>query len=244
MKKKLLFILAIVFNLCFFSPTLAQDISGRGCVHTDNYANINLEYYYYIPSSVKNSSSKAAPFLVMVPGLSGDGEGFVSPEFRNFAQQYGFVIIAPSFREDSANFEKCQSYQYPAAWSGKAFNQILNDFIDKQHIISQGLYMFGFSAGAQFVERYSLLYPNYVTACMPNAPGSVTLPESYKKTKFFIAVGAQDEDFRRKAAIDFYNKAKSLGINVKYKQYNVGHGLSAEQINDGIEFFKSVRYGR
>ena len=160
---------------------------------------------------------------------------------KEFAQKEGFIIIAPSFQEDTDNWKKHTSYQYPAAWSGEALNKILNDFITKQKIYSKGLYLYGFSAGSQFSERYSLLYPNYVLACAVQAPGGVTLPVSKQKTKFFISVGTQDLDIRKQEATAFYTSAKNLGIDVQFKQYNCGHELILEQIKDSIDFFRLVK---
>lgn len=233
-----------LLNICAAptsSSVSAAVISGTGSVSTDNYANRTLQYYYSFPSNLKY---KTAPFLVMVPGLGGNGKDVVTPEMMDLSQNLGFVIIAPTFKEDSDNYETRTSYQYPAAWSGKALNSILNDFVSKQNVYSGGLYMYGFSAGAQFVERYSLLYPNYVTACVIHAAGSVTLPTSFQKTKFFISVGTQDENFRKETANDFYTQAKKLGIRVQYKQYNYGHMIPAEQMDDSAEFFKNVRYSK
>lgn len=220
------------------------EISGTNSVTTDNYANTTLEYYYYIPIQLKKNKTKTAPFLVMVPGLSGSGQGFVSQPFKDFAQAEGFVIIAPTFKFDDKYLDSGTSYQYPAAWSGKALNKILNDFISKQDIASQGLYLLGFSAGAQFSERYSLLYPNYVIAASINAPGCVTLPVAYQKTKFVISVGSKDESFRKKAAADFYNASNQLGIDVHLNNYDCGHCLSEGEINDSIAFFRNVAGGK
>lgn len=215
--------------------------SGIDFITTTNYANLNLGYYYYIPKKIKKNKIQNAPFLIIVPGTNGKGQDIVTQPFKDFAQQKGFVIIAPSFVDDDKNFDNETSYQYPAAWSGKALNKILSDFYTKQHIKSKELYFFGLSAGAQFAERYSLLYPNTVTACFLFAPGGITEPKKKQKTKFVINVGNQDDPDHKKAAADFYNSAKALGIDVKYKEYNIGHKLSNEQITDSITFFKTLK---
>jgi len=252
--KILLFIFCIVVGLYFLNlnfpiqdslqiaikTLFPTEVSGVGSITTGNYANTTLEYYYYIPIKVKRNRNKEAPFLVMVPGLSGNGQDFVTQPFKDFAQAEGFVIIAPSFKEDAKNWESGTSYQFPAAWSGKALNKILNDFIDKQKIASNGLYMIGFSAGAQFTERYSLLYPNYVIAASVNSPGGITQPIVYQKTKFLITVGSADLDVRKEHAAEFYNDAKAFGIDVQSKRYSCGHNFMDGQINDSIAFFKGV----
>lgn len=257
-EKILLFIFCIVVGVYICTPNnsgtsivgsvvkkyFPTEISGIDSITTDNYANTTLQYYYYVPMKVKKSKIKAASFLVMIPGLSGNGQDFVSQPFKDFAQAEGFVIISPSFKEDSKNWDSQTSYQYPAAWSGKALNKILNDFISKQDIASQGLYLLGFSAGAQFTERYSLLYPNYVIAASVNSPGGITEPVTYQKTKFLITVGSSDLDVRKETAVEFYETAKKFGIEVKAKKYDLGHAFMQEQVIDSIAFFKNVAEGK
>lgn len=253
MKNFLLFVFLITLGVYIYvlsdSPkvsvtpasTGSNAIEGINSVTTENYANTNLEYYYYIPKSLIEKRIKEAPFLVAVPGLSGKGDAFVPPLFKDLAQREGFVIIAPSFMEDSANFDSGTSYQYPAAWSGDAFNKILDDITSKQKINYKGLYLFGLSAGAQFAERYSVLYPYKVSACFICAPGGVTLPDRAQKTKFVIAIGTNDEDVRKETAADFYNTAQRLGIDAQYKQYPIAHALSQDEINDAATFFRIVK---
>jgi len=199
-----------------------------------------LEYYYYIPKKIAKSAT--VPFLVMVPGLSGRGQDFVNQQFKDFAKKEGFVIISPSFIEDTKNWESATSYQYPKAWSGQALNNILNSFVSKQNIHASTLYMLGFSAGAQFVSRYALLYPYYVTVCAFNAAGGTDDPLKYQATKFYVAVGTQDEAIRKQNAQKFYDLARQQGIDVTFKEYeNVGHALSAEEINDELAFFSRIQ---
>lgn len=217
-------------------------ISGTDFIHTTNYANPKLGYYYYISKKIMKNKAQKTPFLIMVPGRDGNGQDIVTKQFKDFAKQNGFVIIAPSFIEDTKNWDKRTSYQYPAAWSGKALDSILHDFTTKQKISSNGIYMYGFGAGAQFSERYSLLHPNYIIACVIHNPGSLTLPTSFQKTKFFISVGTREENFRKELAKNFYAQAKKLGISVQYKQYNCGHIIPNEQRKDSIEFFKQVKH--
>lgn len=260
MKKSTLFLLLVLgfVTLMYFDnssktvligkpivPSKVNDgsISKIDYIGTDNYANKKLKYFYYIPESIAKSNYRKAPYLIMVPGLSGDGEYFVSKVYKDFANKEGFVIISPSFKEDAKNWESEKSYQYPAAWSGNALNTIINTFSVKQNIVSNGMYLYGISAGAQFVSRYSLLYPDYVTACALNAPGGTDDPQKYQATKFYVGIGTQDEAVRRDTATNFYQKAKRLGIDVTYKEYDVGHALSPQAVTDELAFFSRIKNG-
>lgn len=215
-------------------------ISGFDFIHTPNYANLKLEYYYYIPKNIKKNKKQKVPFLIMVVDFKGKSQKVDVQPFKDFAQQKGFVIISPHFIQDEKHWDTKKSYQYPKVWSGEAFNNILADFKKKQYIDYKELYFFGNSAGAQFSERYSFLYPEEVKACFLFDPNGVTLPTIKQKIKFMITVGTKEVDVRKKTAKNFYNTAKKLGIDVKYKEYNIGREFSNEQIKDSIIFFKSV----
>lgn len=222
-------------------PVTDTASSGTDSITTSNYANQTLSYFYYVPQSVLQNKQSRHPYLILVPALNGQGQDFVTQTFKDFANQYGFVILAPSFAFDEKNWQNKTSYQYPSAWSGRAFNDILNSFDSKQGLLPSHIYMLGFSAGAQFVSRYALLYPDYVTACAINAAGEVDSPTKYQDTKFYIAVGSQDEAGRKQTAQGFYNLLLQQKIDATYKEYpNVAHQISDEEIRDELNFFSNI----
>lgn len=216
-------------------------LSGKDYITTNNYANLKLEYYYYISGNVVKHKILRPPYLIMVTGLSGSGEAFVSQDFIDFAEQEGFVIIAPTFIFDDKNWDNETSYQFPEVWSGSAMNDIINSFDKKHNILPAGLYMLGFSAGAQFVSRYSLLFPDYVKACAVNSAGGIDEPQKYQDTKFYVAIGLHDEDFRIEIAHIFYSSASKQGIDVTYKEYPIEHDFSPDEIKDELAFFHRVK---
>ncbi len=225
-------------------PVANNALSGIDSITTSNYANQTLSYFYYIPQNVSQNKQTRHPYLILVPGLNGQGQDFTTQPFKDFADQNGFVILAPSFIEDTKNWESKTSYQYPAVWSGRALNDILNSFDTKQGLLPSRIYMLGFSAGAQFVSRYSLLYPDYVTACAINAAGGTDDPTKYQNTKFYIAVGSQDEAGRKQTAQSFYNLLIQQKIDATYKEYqNTAHVISAEEIQDELNFFNNINSG-
>lgn len=89
----------------------------------------------------------------------------MSLPFKEFAERERFVILAPSFTWDQANWNDGKSYQYPEAWSGAALVAILDRFQQARGISISKLYLFGFSAGAQFAVRFALLRPELCAAC-------------------------------------------------------------------------------
>jgi poly(3-hydroxybutyrate) depolymerase len=215
---------------------------GIDSIHTDNYANIYLKYYYYIPKTIEENNEKSYPVLIMIPGLSGNGEGFVGQKFKNFADEENFIIIAPSFKWDHENWESKQSYQYPSVWSGTALLEIIDRFKGSKNISISKFYLFGFSAGAQFTLRFCLWWPDLCVACASHSGGGTVIPDYYVDVKFFITIGIGDKS-RIRIARTFYNKALEQGIDVIYREYNGGHYLTQTKIDESIEFFKGINHG-
>lgn len=231
-------------NLTTQEPPQQQDmrsktVEGIDSIHTDNYANTHLEYYYYIPSTITENKQKSYYLLVMIPGLSGRGEHFVTQEFKKFADDENFIIVAPSFIWDEKNWNSRQSYQYPSVWSGDALLEIINKLEKDNDVTVSKFYLFGSSAGAQFALRFCLWKPEMCDACAAHGSGGTVMPDKKVDVKFFVTVGKQDTS-RIEKAKTFYNIAQNYGIDVVYKEYDTGHGLTSAQIKDSLDFFKSV----
>jgi predicted esterase len=218
----------------------SKPIEGIDFINTDNYANTRLEFYYYIPSGVIENKNKPYPLLLCIPGLSGSGEDFVQPIFKEFANKEGFVIVAPSFIWDEKNWDSQRSYQFPSVWSGEALIRIINKLKDKQGILLSKFYLFGVSAGAQFSLRFAIWRPELCAACAAHGSGGTVTPEEKIGVKFYVSVGKEDRSRIAKSEW-FYNSAKKLGIDVIYRQYEGGHTFSNLQIEDSLSFFKNVK---
>ena len=216
----------------------ALAIEGTASITTNNYANKELQYYYYIPSEISKNPQKASPLLVMVPGLSGKGEYFVNQQCKDFAEKEKFIIIAPSFTFDEKNWKAKKSYHYPSVWSGQALLKIVHDFKAKHGLNISKFYLIGHSAGAQFVLRFALWKPQLCAAIAGHGSGGWIRPKRYVPGKFFITVGNKDTTSRIKIAQEFYNSAKKYGLDVKYKEYDTGHDMVAEQMIDTLDFFR------
>ena len=151
--------------------------------------------------------------------------------------------MAPTFKHNDNDFNQQKSYQYPGAWSGAALDSMLERAKSKGLNYSR-LYMVGFSAGGQFVSRYSLLHPEKVDACAILSSGARVKPTQKTNVKYFVGVGTSDIDYRKENAEIFYRAAVGLGIPVVYRTYPMDHTLSPEEINDVANFFEQVRTGR
>lgn len=232
-----LLILALIPG-CGKGSTTA-DPAGHGgvdSIQTDNYANLELDYFYYIPATGTGYQQNTYPLLAMIPGLSGRGESFVSNDAKLFADSHGFVIISPSFTWDDENWDSNESYQYPSIWSGDAFLEIIDHFEEHYDISMSSLSLMGYSAGAQFSLRFCVWKPDLCTACAAHGSGGLVDIPDYIDVAFFVTVGSQDEDFRISNYNTFCSRARSLGISVECRQYDTGHNRTPEQMQDSLNF--------
>jgi dienelactone hydrolase len=211
---------------------------GTGSIETTNYANSTLGFYYLIPDGV----GSRCPMLICVPPLSGRGEDCVTPAFKEFAEREGFAILAPSFVFDSQNWDVKQSYQYPSAWSGEALLAMIEWLKENQGIEPEGLYLHGFSAGAQFALRFALWRPTLCVACSAHGGGGTVVPEDRVEVRFLVTIG-EDDVKRLDKARAFRDAAEDLEIDTEYKEYPGGHALPPKQIEESLEFFSRCRDG-
>ncbi|MDY6407175.1 MAG: dienelactone hydrolase family protein [Pseudomonadota bacterium] len=204
-----------------------------GYQHFVEYQGKKLEYAYYVPETVTATPNA----LILVPWLNGRGDQMIDEAWIRLSDKTGRPIIAPSFVfEGEKAFQNKESYQYPAVWSGGALNAIFSQFAEKGiHI--QRLYMAGFSAGAQFVERYALAHPEQVAKCAIGASGGNDPIDYVSPVQFFYAIGENDQDNRRQFAEEFERQAEAYGVSVKRNIYKgVGHSFTADMKADFIQF--------
>ena len=132
----------------------------------------NQTYYLYIPLSSKLD----APVFITVHGIKRHANQHVSL-FAPFAEQYGCIVIAPFFPKDRFN-----GYQRLGInGKGERADWVLDNIIAEVKVLTDAntekLYMFGYSGGAQFVSRYTMIYPHRVARIVLAAAGWYTYPD-------------------------------------------------------------------
>ncbi|MCD7780023.1 MAG: hypothetical protein LUH05_05055 [Candidatus Gastranaerophilales bacterium] len=195
---------------------------------------------YYIPASLVKQKNASFPVIIFVPGYNGDGEGNLPQSFYSFADKNNFGILTPAFVSKDCELYDQTSYHYPKTWSGAALIKMLEK-AKKNGLNYSKLYMVGFSAGAQFVSKFSLLYPEMVDSCAILSSGGRVQPETKNNVKYFIGIVFSDNKFRLENAQIFSNACKKLGIYYKYKEYYMGHETSEQEWQDVLNFFITNR---
>lgn len=144
----------------------------------------------YRPANATSDS----PIVLVQHGVMRNGD-----DYRDFwipaADEHGLVIIAPTFSNerwpdvvsynngnlldttDRAALADTVAVTAPEEWSYTVVMRLVNDLKTAGLLTSQPLYLFGHSAGGQFVHRLlSVLTPDVFTQVAAGNPGWYTLP--------------------------------------------------------------------
>ncbi|KAJ4468305.1 poly hydrolase [Lentinula aciculospora] len=136
-------------------------------------------FYAYIPKSHSLEGSKL-PLVVIIHGIKRDAKGYID-EMRRFCEQHSCALICPLFPEGVPNPKQLNSYKDLFS-RGTRFDNILLSMIEQAgrtwRIQTDRFYLHGFSAGGQFVHRFTYLYPDRLAAVSIGAPGRLTAPNT------------------------------------------------------------------
>jgi len=217
-------------------------VDTTGSIQTYNKDNRKLNYRVFIPD--KTSKTKF-PVMVCIGGQNSEGNEYFVHPYRTFAEKNGFAIVTVAFKNfDNKEFRNRKSYQHPQAWSASALNRILAKLAQTYPINPFKLYLFGFSAGAQFVHRYSLQYSSRAVACAAHGAGGYDWPKRYTRTQMIITVGEKDKK-RIKGFNQFVAKAREKNIRIWSEIIpGVSHYISDKQWQMSFDFFARIKNGR
>ena len=107
-----------------------------------------------------------APIVFVMHGVRRDADRYLS-EWVETARDNGFVVVVPEFT--SKAFPKANGYNFGGAfdeagkempreqWSYSAIEPIFDAMRDVEHLTASNYWLFGHSAGAQFVHRFTML---------------------------------------------------------------------------------------
>jgi len=234
--KIMVFAGAAFFFACGLAAAAAQDGGIKGCrtISTPDPANRQVQFFFFVPDL---AAKEALKVLVCLPGLNTPGTTFDDPAWLDFADRNRLVLIAPSFQADDKGFAEKRSFQYPEVWSGQALLDMIAAVGQVVRLRTDGLYLFGFSAGAQTAHRFALWKPELCRAVAFFAAGRVDLPERRISVSFLAGCGELDD--QRLAGIrEFAGRAEKLGMDIVLKTYpDMGHALIPEMEADARIFF-------
>ena len=137
--------------------------------HLEGYS--NQRYVTYVPDDVQ----AGAPMMVCVHGISRNVESHIYG-FAPWAKRNGIVLVAPLF--DDRYVAKYQSLA--TNLFDRRADMILNMIVAEAGKLTgaatERLHLFGYSGGAQFVHRYTMLHPHRVASFVAASAGWYTFP--------------------------------------------------------------------
>lgn len=150
-------------------------------------------------------------------------------------QPYGHAWYAIHFDADENKFSDNEQ----AKESVELIASFIDEVLQKYPIDAQKVSLIGFSQGAILSYAIALSYPNKINNIVAlsgyfNADLLLHLPntQAISHLKFFISHGTVDQVI----PVDWARKAKpaleSLGLEVSYHEYPVGHGVAPQNFFD------------
>lgn len=150
-------------------------------------------------------------------------------------QPYGHAWYAITFDADQNKF----SDDNQAIESRDLIAKFIDELVSELPINSQNVTLIGFSQGTILSYAVALSYPEKIkrVVALSGYLNTAILASEYENKDFenlkmFVSHGTQDQvipvDWARKAP----EALKNLGIEVTYKEYPIGHGVSPQNFYD------------
>jgi len=257
MKKKNLLTLYVTALLLAFSlvgPVHAQRLpAGEGSfVYTDYkpLADKPVTVRYYIPDNKPD-----AKVLFVMHGNSRNAEGYWKTMLP-YAKAHQFLLIVPEFSK--MYFPSSRDYHQGGMFTKEgdavekkywAFSLIepLFDYMKAQTgNTSQDYYLYGFSAGSQFVHRFLMFQPqNRVSRAIAGSAGTYTMPDLSVKYAYGLKntnVRPQDlSGMLQKDVILLVGDADTVLSRADLVKTPVANKQGRDRVERGQEFYKRTK---
>jgi phospholipase/carboxylesterase len=198
------------------------------------------------------------PVLILLHGYGSNEEDLFSfatelpEEYYVISARAPYDMMYGSYAWYAINFDADEN-KFSDLEQARSSRDLIVDFIDecisKYAIDSEKVTLIGFSQGAILSSALALSYPEKINRVVALS-GYLNLDiatENYKekditKLKFFVSHGVVDQVI----PIDWARKTKpvleSLGIDVVYKEYPIGHGVAPQNFYDFKDWLNKTNY--
>jgi len=229
----LLFILLLAPLQCLFAQhEVDRSISGKQVFYFNNGGKlpIPIKVYYYSPKAYPDS----LPIVVLMHGAHRNAKGNFN-EALDAAAVFNCVVIESEFSKDAypegdmytfgnVYNRKGKQFNPKEAWTFELIEPLFDDIVRQLKSISKGYYIYGHSAGGQFVTRFLMYEPvNRIIKAAAANPGWYTMPNS----DIYFPYGLNNSSLPRENLNAMYTKKLFLLLG------------TADTIRDDEDFYKT-----
>lgn len=215
-----IFISGVVWFM--ISVVSAQPLNPAEYRHTSP-----VEYYLYVPKAY--SDDRIWPLFLGIHGSGGSGLDCWSM-WQPYAEKEGFVLLCPSIPGDAGGYY--QDVGERTVWS--AVNAVQKDYV-----VSSRMFMAGFSAGAYFIQGFSLHYPNAVSGLAILSSGYSV--QGFPRVPVLLVIGGADHPESLQVNANLASSLSQSGYDVQYHVLpGVGHWATNETKQLTIELFRKT----
>lgn len=139
--------------------------------------------YYYMPEGLP----KDAPVMILLHGTLRNATTY-RKNMASYAKRYNFLLIAPEFSKEKypfsrdyhqgGVFKKDKTMKDKKVWTFSIIEPLFDDIMRKTGKTNEGYILYGFSAGSQFIHRFTWFVPdNRAIKTVSSSAGSYTMPD-------------------------------------------------------------------
>ncbi len=215
MPKRLLFLLPLCFAL-FVGTAFARDGSSGSYSMVDKESGQKVKVWYFKPADF----SPKTPVLFVLHGMNRNADEY-RDQWKPHAKKHGFMLLVPEFSEtlfpgvngyNMGNIFAATTHDEKEGlansgkrnpkklWSYRTLDKVFADFkINREKSGQSKYYLFGHSAGAQYVHRLVEFVPEAkIKMAIAANSGWYTMPSLAQKWPYGLkGTGLEGEDVKR-----------------------------------------------
>lgn len=152
-------------------------------------------YALFVPHRFDSMPADEVTLLVSVHG-TGRMQSLYRDLFAEFTEYHNCIVIAPLFPVGVRGDGNLHGYKYIEEGDIR-YDQVILAIVDEVaetfRVSGEKVLMFGFSGGAHFTHRFTILHPERIKAASIGAPGSVTLLD--RTRPWWVGIGDVEQRF-------------------------------------------------
>lgn len=183
MNIRFLVLLALAVTARSFAAAPLEFAPGKGRLAFTDWAGPALPIWYHAPAAI----TPGTKIVFVMHGMARNGDEY-RDQWSDLAAKYGFLLLVPTF--GNADFPGFESFNYgnviapdgrrrpQEQWAFTAIERIFDQVKSSTGITAPTYYIYGHSAGAQFVHRLFFFLPDARAGKLISAnAGAYMLPD-------------------------------------------------------------------